>query len=117
MKKPKTGPTARPTDKHLLMADQPQQQQQIQLRIPEEVLKGRYANLVRIDTTREEFIFDFGTVNPQQGNGAIIERIYMNPSHVKRMIDVLQRVMGHYEKNHGSVAASESHNEIGFQTS
>ena len=97
------------------MAENEKQKKQIQLRIPEDVLKGRYANIVQINTTREEFIIDFGLVNAQQGNGIINDRIVMNPGHAKRMIEVLQRVMEHYEKAHGTVSPSETPKEIGFQ--
>ena len=95
-----------------------EERKQIQIRIPEDVLKGRYANIVQINTTREEFILDFGVVNPQQGNGIVTDRIIMNPGHAKRMIEVLQRVMDHYEKTHNiTVSPSETHKEIGFKTS
>ncbi len=91
--------------------------QQIQIRIPDEVLRGTYANIMRVDTTREEFILDFGALNPQQGAGIITNRIFMNPGHVKRMIEVLHRVMAAYESQHGQVIAAEQNKEIGFQTS
>jgi hypothetical protein len=93
------------------------QVKQIQIRISDEVMRGSYANIVRIDTTREEFIFDFGALNPQQASGIITNRIFMNPGHVKRMIDVLNRVMTRYESQHGQVAPAEQNQEIGFQTS
>ena len=89
---------------------------QIQIRFPEETLKGRYANIVRIDATPEEFIMDFGLVNPSQANGIITDRIIMNPRHVKRMIEVLGKVMGSYERSHGTVHPAEDPKEIGFQT-
>ncbi|OGY89308.1 MAG: hypothetical protein A3B30_03785 [Candidatus Komeilibacteria bacterium RIFCSPLOWO2_01_FULL_52_15] len=93
-----------------------EEKREIQIRIPDDVLKGRYANIVRIDTTREEFIMDFGVINPQQGTGIVTERIIMNPAHVKRMIEVLNRVMQGYEKSHGTVAPAEQQKEIGFTT-
>jgi hypothetical protein len=94
-----------------------QEGKQIQIRIPDDVMRGTYANIMRVDTTREEFIFDFGALNPQQATGIITNRIFMNPGHVKRMIEVLNRVMTHYESQHGQVVASEQSKEIGFQTS
>lgn len=94
------------------MADQ----QQMQIRIPDEVLKGRYANLAYVNASKEEFVLDFGVILPQQRAGIITDRIFMNPGHVKRVIEVLQRVMAEYEKQHGSVQAAETPREIGFQT-
>lgn len=99
------------------MAEPKQEPRQLQVRFPEETLKGRYANMVRIDATPEEFIFDFGLINPSQGNGIISDRIIMNPRHVKRMIEVLNRVMSSYEQTNGIVSPSETPKEIGFQTS
>lgn len=94
------------------------QGKQIQLRIADDVLRGTYANIMRVDTTKEEFILDFGTINPVQGNGSITARVFMNPGHAKRMIEVLQRVMAQYEGQHGQVAAAaETNQEIGFHTS
>ena len=99
------------------MAEAQPQQRQIQIRIPDDVLKGHYANIVHITSSKEEFLFDFGTVNAQQGNGIITDRIFMNPTHVKRMIELLQRVMQQYETAHGSVSSAETPQEIGFTTS
>ncbi|MBI4128857.1 MAG: DUF3467 domain-containing protein [Parcubacteria group bacterium] len=92
-----------------------QNQQQMQVRVPEEISKGRYANIVRVSTTKEEFIFDFGAVHPQDATGVISDRIFMNPAHVKRMIEMLARLMEQYEKNFGTVSPAEAPREIGFE--
>ena len=93
-----------------------EQQQQIQIRVPESELKGAYANMMSLNTTKEEFIFDFAAINPAQMQGIVVSRIFMSPAHVKRMIEVVGRVMTEYEKNHGTVSVPET-KEIGFTTS
>lgn len=95
----------------------PTQEKQIQIRIPDDVLKGHYANIVQAHTTREEFILDFGVFHPVQGTGIVTDRIFMNPAHVKRMIGVLSNLMIAYEKHHGSVAEATEPKEIGFNAS
>jgi len=100
------------------MADQTQQKKQMQIRVPDDALRGHYANIVFVNSSKEEFILDFVSANPAQGNGSLVSRIFMNPSHLKRMIGVMSQVMNHYEKSHGVVDASAAPNEheIGFKT-
>ncbi len=100
------------TSSNNYMAEAPQQ---IQIRIPDDVIRGHYANIMRANTTPEEFILDFGTLNPIDGQGLITSRIFMNPGHVKRMIEVLKNVMEIYEKQHGAVDAAVTPKEIGFK--
>ncbi len=79
------------------MADQ----KRLNIKIDDEELKGRYANLVRITHTREEFILDFANMVPPQG--AVCARIVTSPGHAKRLIRALQANVDHYEKNYGPI--------------
>ena len=72
------------------------------VKIPDEELRGRYANLVRISHTREEFILDFITMVPPQG--AVTARVITSPGHVKRLIRALSTNLRIYEKNFGPIA-------------
>ena len=91
---------------------------QIQVRIPEEVVRGRYANTMFVNNTQEEFMLDFGTFLPQQNQILVSDRIYLSPAHTKRVIEALQRQMAAYEKSHGTVTAgidiAEQTKEIGY---
>ncbi len=60
------------------------------VKIADEELKGRYANLVRITHTREEFILDFINMVPPQG--AVTARVITSPGHLTRLIGALQAI-------------------------
>ena len=72
------------------------------VKISDEELRGRYANLVRISHTREEFILDFITMVPPQGT--VTARVITSPGHVKRLIRALSTNLRIYEENFGSIA-------------
>ncbi len=71
------------------------------VKITDEELKGRYANLVRITHTREEFILDFINMVPPQG--AVTARIITSPGHLKRLIRALSGNLKLYEGRFGSI--------------
>ncbi|MEM6795715.1 MAG: DUF3467 domain-containing protein, partial [Acidobacteriota bacterium] len=67
----------------------PNQGRNLNVKITDEELKGRYANLVRISHTREEFILDFINFVPPQG--MVTSRLMMSPGHAKRFANALIR--------------------------
>ncbi len=71
------------------------------VKITDEELKGRYANLVRITHTREEFILDFISMVPPQG--AVTARVITSPGHLKRLIRALSGNLKLYEGRFGPV--------------
>ena len=71
------------------------------VKITDEELKGRYANLVRITHTREEFILDFINMVPPQG--AVTARVITSPGHLKRLIRALSGNLKLYEERFGQV--------------
>ncbi len=88
------------------MADEAKQQQQgMNVKIADEELRGRYANLVRITHTREEFILDFINMIPPQG--AVTARVITSPGHIKRLIRALSSNLKVYEENFGSVPEAQ----------
>ena len=76
-------------------------QRNVNVKITDDELKGRYANLVRISHTREEFILDFINMVPPQG--MVTARMIMSPGHIKRLITALNRNLQLYEDNFGDV--------------
>lgn len=85
-----------------------QQGRRLDIKINDEELKGRYANLVRVSHTREEFILDFINYVPPQG--AVTARVVMSPGHVKRLVRALTENIQRYENSFGNVPeASEPH--------
>lgn len=93
----------------------PNQPQDIQVKITDDVLKGVYANNVSIMLGKEEFVLDFMTMTPPQG--IVSARVYVNPSHAKRLAKVLQENVKKYEDQFGVIPeGAQNTSEIGFKT-
>ena len=101
------------------MNNQPQQQN-INIKIPDEILKGVYANNMLVTHTKEEFILDFINVSffPPPGQGIVTSKIVTSPGHLKRMVAALQENLTRYESQFGTIKEAEgaSPSEIGFKT-
>lgn len=76
-------------------------QGEVNIKIADEELKGRYSNLLRIAHTREEFILDFINLVPPQG--VVTARLVTSPGHLKRIIRALQTNLTRWEEAHGEV--------------
>lgn len=72
------------------------------IKISDEELRGRYANLVRVVHTREEFILDFINMVPPQGS--VTARVITSPGHLKRLIKALAENLKHHEETFGPIA-------------
>src|SRR3989338_10557041 len=93
----------------------PDNQQNINIKISDEVLKGQYANMMMITHTQEEFVLDFMNVLPPQG--IVVSRVITSPGHIKRIIAALAENLKRYEGQFGTVKeASAPAQEIGFRT-
>lgn len=78
----------------------------IQIVASDEDLKGRYANLMSVSHTGEEFILDFFSVTPSSsGNarGTLVARVVTSPSHFKRIVAALQDNLRKYEGQFGDI--------------
>lgn len=73
----------------------------LNIKIGDEELKGRYSNLLRITHTREEFILDFVNLVPPQG--MVTARIVTSPGHLKRIVQALAQNLARYEEAHGPI--------------
>ncbi len=100
-------------------------EQQIEVKITDEIAKGVYANSMRVMHTPEEFVLDFMNILPPQGT--VNARVIIAPGHFKRVIAALQENLGKYEQtfgeikmqsgqsaNNSAVTSSEAH-KIGFK--
>ncbi len=83
----------------------------LNVKITDEELKGRYANLVRISHTREEFILDFINMVPPQG--AVTARVITSPGHLKRLIRALDTNLRLYEQNFGTIQEASEPPDVG----
>jgi hypothetical protein len=79
----------------------PQKKKGVQVKMPEEVAKGAYANTMAVFHTREEFVIDFLNVFPP--SGIATARVITSPGHIKRIIGALQENLRRYEERFGPV--------------
>jgi len=97
---------------------------QIQVKIPDDVLKGVYANMVQIGHGPEEFVLDFMNIFPP--SGIVSARVILSPGHMKRVVAAMQENLKNYEEQFGTIksitgqvapsTSSSSDHKIGFDT-
>lgn len=88
--------------------------QNIEVRYPEAIQAGTYANSMMVSHTKEEFIIDFMVI--AQPASSVTARVIVSPGHMKRMISALQENLANYEKTFGSIEkAEEPTTKFGFQ--
>jgi len=78
----------------------------IQIIAGEEDLKGRYANLMSVSHTGEEFVLDFFSVTPSssgQARGTLVSRIVTSPPHFKRIVSALEDNLNKFEAQFGEI--------------
>jgi hypothetical protein len=85
------------------MADQPQQPNQLNIEISEEVAEGSYANLAIITHSHAEFVIDFVNVMPGTPKSKVKSRIILTPQHAKRFMKALTENIGKYEAINGTI--------------
>ena len=83
------------------MADE----RELHIKIPEDVLRGVYANQMVVRHGREEFVIDFINVCPPEG--IVNARVVVSPGHLKRMVSALTENLGRYEQRFGAVTISD----------
>lgn len=73
----------------------------VEVRFPEHLQPGAYANNMLVQHTKEEFIMDYMMIS--QPTGVVTARVIVSPSHMKRMIAALVENMAKYEQVFGIV--------------
>ncbi len=91
------------------MADE----REIHIKIPEEILRGVYANQMVVRHSREEFVIDFINVCPPEG--IVNARVIVSPGHLKRMVAALGENLARYEQRFGTVTISDASPDPKFQ--
>jgi hypothetical protein len=79
------------------------QNQQINIELPESAADGIYSNLVLVSHSPSEFIIDFARLLPGPPKGKVHSRIIMTPMHAKSLIATLQENLSRYERNFGII--------------
>ncbi len=80
-------------------------QQNIQIKVSDDVLRGVYSNNVMISHTQGEFLMDFMTIfHPA---GILGARVIISPNHAKRIVRALQNNIAMYENKFGEIKEAE----------
>ena len=83
------------------MADQNQPaQQQLQVKVPDDVQKGTYSNAVSVNVNSNEVVLDFGYLLPNTPNPIIevVSRVNMNQRTAESFIGVLSGALDDFKK-------------------
>ncbi len=98
------------------MSDQdnkPQQQQQINIELPEDVADGIYSNFAVITHSHAEFILDFTRVLPGTPKAKVQSRIIMAPQNAKALLNALETNIQRYEQQHGKIKTPSNQGPTG----
>lgn len=74
---------------------------EMNIKAPDEILQGRYANMMQVSHAKEEFVLDFMFAHPPQGE--LVSRLIVSPAHMKRILNALMDNVQRYEQQFGQV--------------
>ncbi len=89
---------------------QPQQEQQLNIELSEEMAEGTYVNLAIITHSFAEFVVDFVNVMPNSPKAKVKSRVVMTPQHAKRLMRALVENIKRYEAQNGTIKDQEQVN-------
>ena len=87
------------------MADDNQNnnQQGLQMELPQEVAQGQYANFAVITHSSSDFVLDFARILPGVPKAQVKSRVILAPEHAKRLLIALQDNIMRYEAQFGKI--------------
>ena len=85
------------------MNEKDNQQQSLQLELPQNVAQGEYANFAIITHSSSDFIIDFARVLPGVPKAQVKSRVILAPEHAKRLLGALQENIFRYEREFGAI--------------
>jgi hypothetical protein len=86
---------------------QPQNQNQINIELTEEIAEGIYSNLAMIAHSNSEFVIDFIRLMPGVPKAKVKSRIVITPEHAKRFLLALKDNIEKYETAFGTIKRTE----------
>ncbi|HNC72874.1 MAG TPA: DUF3467 domain-containing protein, partial [Chitinophagales bacterium] len=75
-------------------------QNQINIELPEDIADGEYANLAIITHSNQEFVVDFVRLTPGVPKAKVKSRIILTPQHAKRLMMALGENVRKFEQAH-----------------
>ncbi len=89
--------------------------QPVQIKASDEKLAGKYANMMQVSHTREEFVLDFVNLIPPSGQ--LVSRVLISPAHAKRIVAALTDNIKKYETQFQKIAEEGADKpNFGFKT-
>lgn len=82
-------------------------QNQINIELPEDIAEGEYSNLAIITHSNQEFVLDFVRVAPGVPKAKVKSRIVLTPQHAKRFMKALLDNVKKFEQLHGEIKEHE----------
>jgi hypothetical protein len=86
----------------------PNQQNQINIELPEDIAEGIYSNFAIIAHSNQEFIVDFIRMMPGLPKAKVKSRIVLSPQHAKRLVAALKDNISKYEQQFGAIDDKEA---------
>lgn len=82
---------------------QPDNQNQINIELTEDIAEGVYSNLAMIAHSNSEFVIDFIRLMPGVPKAKVKARIVITPDHAKRLLSALKDNIKKYEESFGDI--------------
>lgn len=79
------------------------EQNQVNIELPEEIAEGIYSNLAIISHSPQEFVVDFIRLMPGVPKAKVKARIVLTPEHAKRLMKALADNVKKYEQQFGPI--------------
>jgi len=89
------------------MEQDPNQENQINIELTEEIADGTYANLAIITHSFAEFVIDFANLMPGAPKAKVKSRIVMTPQHAKKLMLALIDNVKKFEGQNGVIKSGD----------
>ena len=85
------------------MEDNPQNNNQLNIEVPEEIAEGVYSNFAIVGHSATEFVLDFVQILPGMPKAKVRSRVVVTPQHARRLLAALQENIEKYESVFGRI--------------
>ncbi len=79
------------------------EQNQMNIELPEDIAEGTYSNLAIISHSPQEFVIDFVRIMPGVPKAKVKSRVLLTPMHAKRLMMALTDNINKFEENFGNI--------------
>lgn len=79
------------------------QNQEVNIELPEDIAEGIYSNLAIFTHSHSEFVVDFVRMMPGVPKAKVKSRIILTPQHAKRLMRALIENVKKFESVHGEI--------------